>query len=165
MLCFVPPVFRAPEYPPLSSAPEVGGGAAALIIMCIAFVGLVTPVGWSRSQPEYELRVGVASRLGPRPIERELMSRLDGAKTVASVPPASGAARATGQAGHPVTFFARHEAYDAVPPGLTVDSATGALVGVPTMAGSYTVAVGVTDGTTKHAVTGPSFRVKILPAL
>ena len=163
MLCFVPPVFKAPDHPPSSASPDVGG-AAAFIIGSIAVLGLLTPVGWSRSQPEYALRVGVASRLGPRPAERELMSRLD-ASAIADTPAADVAARAIGPAEHPLTFFARHEAYDAIPPGLELDSATGALVGVPTMAGSYTVAVGVTDGTGLHSKTGPAFRVKVLPAL
>ena len=76
MLCFLPPVFKAPDVPPFSSSPQAGG-AAAFIIVSVAAVGLLTPVGWSRTQPEYALRVGVVSRLGPRPVERELMSRLD----------------------------------------------------------------------------------------
>ena len=165
MLCFVPPVFRAPDYPPFSSSPEVGG-AAAFIIVSIAAVGLLTPVGWSRSQPEYALRVGVASRLGPRAVEQELMSRLDVSKIAdASAAAAVGAMPTIGPTRRTPTFFARREAYDAIPPGLELDPATGALVGVPTMAGSYTVALGVTDGTSTHAMTGPSFRVKVLPAL
>ena len=161
MLCFLPPVFKLPEFPPFSPPPQVGG-AAAFVVVAIAALGLLTPVGWSRSQPEYAIRVGVVSRVGPRPAERELMSRLSAAGNGKPVAAAVGTA---GPVKRPLTFFARHDAYDAIPPGLELDTATGALVGVPNMAGSYTVAVGVTDGTRAHAITGPAFKVRVLPAL
>ena len=151
MLCFLPPIFPMPEYPPFAPPPKASG-AAAFILIAIATVGLLTPVGWTRTQPEYALRVGVASQLGPRPVETALVSHLDRSGTVDGAPH------------KPYAFFGQHDAYIAVPPGLTVDAATGALVGVPSMAGSYTVAVGVSDGM-KSSLTGPSFKVKVLPAL
>ncbi len=146
MLCFLPPIPAFPQEPPPrpSSNP---GSAAAIIIAAVGFVGLLTPFGWSHAQPVYALHAGIAAHLGPRDEDKGLTARLD----------------RTGAAVKPYNFAPGRDSYGAVPPGLTVDAVTGALVGTPTMPGLYTVAIRVSDGTS-NAITGPSFKVKVLPA-
>ena len=150
MLCFLPPIPAVPQERPSrrpSRRPCDAGTAAAIIITVVGVVGLLTPVGWTRTQPVYALRAGIAAQLGPRAEDRGLAARLDRAR------PAGGTTH----------FAAGRDAYGAIPPGLSVDAATGALVGTPTMPGLYTVAISASDGT-GNAITGATFKVKVLPA-
>ena len=102
---------------------------------------MLTPFGWVRTQPVYEMRVGLPSRLGPRAAERALLARPDG----------GAAARRTYVVGTSDRI--------AIPPGLAIEPATGALTGVPTLAGTYTVGLATSDGSTRPVV-GPLFKVR-----
>ena len=149
MLGFLAPVVSMRQPGPSSSPPRCGTTAATVMISFIVALALLTPVGWVRSEPEYAARVGVVSRLGPRAEDLDLIGRLD--------------AQGTKEPAGFHAFFARQDPYDAIPPGLHVDAASGALVGIPSMPGTYTIAIGVSDGEA-HSVTGPAFKVKVLPA-
>lgn len=148
MLCFLPPLAPAPRRNEFSPRKPIGGAAATALFTMAVGLALFTPVGWVRSQPVYDLRVGVASRLGPRAEERALLARLS-----RQVPEG-------GKEG--LRYFASGDPYGAVPPGLGVNSRTGALVGTPAVAGTFTVAIGLSDGAANQ-VTGPSFKVRVLP--
>ena len=143
MLCLLAPIFAGPPVP--DPAPPAAGPLAALIITSVGLVGLLAPFGWSRSEPEYTVRTGEAVHL------------------VSGLAAPSAELRYAGAPRRPRAFFARRTAYDTIPPGLAVDAATGALVGVPSMAGSYAVTVGVSDGAA-DPVFGSTVRVKVLPA-
>ncbi len=151
MLCFLPPILPTPPSGQPPSTPRCSGVMGTVMIVLLVGAALLTPIGWVRTQPVYAMRVGIASRLGPRPEERDLASRF------------ANLHGAGGGTGAPHAFFVRQQRYDAIPPGLRVESATGALVGVPSMAGTYTLAVGVSDGT-REPIIGAPFKVKVLPA-
>ena len=121
------------------------------------FCATLAPVGWVPSRFSYALRVGEAAHLQPHPIDQELISTLARVRT--------GDARPSNtEASFRYSFFASHAASGAgsPPPGLDVDAATGALVGTPTIAGTYTVAVGIADGRTAY-IDGLAFTVRVLP--
>ncbi len=123
--------------------------------MTLAFFCLIlAPVGWVPSRMIYALRVGQAANLQPHPIDQQLIATLSKQEAVARIPHSSYAFFANGSA----------SGAGAPPPGLDVDASTGALVGVPTMAGTYTVAVGISDGKVGRIV-GPVFTVRVLPPI
>ncbi len=120
-------------------------------MMLALFCAVLAPIGWVPSRVTYALHVGQAAHLAPHPIDQDLISMLAKRKA-ASLPPS------------PYAFFASQAASGAgsPPPGLDVDADTGALVGVPTIAGTYTVAVGISDGRIAR-ILGPAFTVRVLP--
>lgn len=116
MLCFLAPVIP-PRRQPLPPRPH-GPKAITVMLTLLAVSALFTPVGWMRTQPIYELRVGVASHLGPRAEETGLVAHL-GHTRLSQV-----------KASLPINryaFFARTDAYNAVPPGMSVEPATSTL--------------------------------------
>ncbi len=148
MLCFLPPVM--PPLPPRGDRPRrtpPSCGAAAGTVMVVSLVGvaLLTPIGWERKQLVYAMQVGVPAHLDPGPENL----------------PAPGAR--AGSAAKPIAFYARQERYSTVPPGLRVDAVTGAVVGTPSMAGTYTITVGSGGGTQEPRVGAP-FKIRIAPA-
>ena len=149
MLCFLPPVMP-PRLPqdgqPRRTPPPCGAAAGTVMVMSLVGVALLTPIGWERKQLIYAMQVGVPAHLDPGP---------------GNLP-----ARATaplGTTAKPLAFYARQERYSTVPPGLRIDAETGAVVGTPSMAGTYTVTVGASDGTPERK-TGAPFKIRILPA-
>ena len=128
-----------------------GVGAAGVIMMLALFCAVLAPVGWVPSRLTYALHVGQAAHLEPHPIDQELISLLARRKAT-NLPPS------------PYAFYASQASAGAgaPPPGLDVDADTGALVGTPTIAGTYTVAVGISDGRIAH-ILGPAFTVRVLP--
>lgn len=132
-----------------------GIGPAGVIMMLALFCAVLAPIGWVPSRLTYALRVGEAARLQPHPIDDELISTLGRTK----------ASDRTAEGRPPYAFFAAGEANSGAgspPPGLDVDAATGALVGTPTIAGTYTVAVGIAGGRSAR-ILGPAFTVRVLP--
>ena len=143
--------------PPDKQSPRDSGvGAAGVIMALVLFCAILAPIGWVPSRLSYALRVGQAARLQPHPIDDDLISTL--AKERASEV-AQG-----GKPSSPYAFFVSQAASGAgsAPPGLDVDTATGALIGTPTIAGTYTVAVGIAGGRSAR-LPGPAFTVRVLP--
>lgn len=155
MLCFLAPLPAAPQGGPQPARPQRAPTIAGpVLVTLLALCALLAPIGWAaRPQgplatlaaaggagPEtaYTVRVGAPTRVGPLPIAREMVAGL-----------------AQGGSQGPSAFFA-----GALPPGLTLDPATGALVGVPTVAGVYTVALGLMDGSGRTATARP-FKVTV----
>ena len=121
------------------------------------FCAVLAPVGWVPSRLSYALRVGEAAHLQPHPIDEQLISTLARTRASEKAPDA--------RSSSPYAFFAVDQATSgagAPPPGLDVDAATGALVGTPTIAGTYTVAVGIAGGQSAR-IMGPAFTVRVLP--
>lgn len=148
MLCFLPPVMPLPpsgDGRPRRTPPPCGATAGTVMVVALAGVALLTPIGWERKQLMFAMQVGVPAHLDP------------GAENLPR-PAAS-----PGAAVRPVSFYARQERYSAVPPGLRIDAATGAVVGTPSMAGTYTVTVGASDGTPERMIGAP-FKIRIAPA-
>lgn len=147
MLCFLPPVMPLPPPEggkPRRTPPPCGPAAGTVMVVALAGVALLTPIGWERKQFMYAMQVGVPAHLDPGPDNLPLRAdRGSGVK--------------------PVAFYARQERYSAVPPGLRVDAATGAVVGTPSMAGTYTITVGASDGTPEPKVGAP-FKIRVAPA-
>ena len=149
MLCFLPPVM--PPQPPQDGHPRRTPppcGAAASTVMTVSLVGvaLLTPIGWEHKQSTYAMQVGVPAHLDPGP---ENLPARDAARPGAPL--------------RQVSFYARHEHSSTVPPGLRIDAVTGAVVGTPSMAGTYTVTVSASDGTPDRK-SGAPFKIRILPA-
>ena len=151
MLCFLPPLPAGPRQrrEPASSP----GDASAILGTALVLVGTLAflfPIGCVRPLPVYAARVGEEARFAPP--ARDLLRKLE-------------AMQATrGEAPSLPTYFASRDGYGVgTPPGMTVDAESGVVVGTPTMAGSYTVAVGIA-GRTTAAITGRAFVVKVLPA-
>ncbi len=93
----------------------------------------------------------MAARFAPRAEDAGLVARLDRIDVPASEPRARYADFVRGR-------------YDVpLPPGLSLDAGSGALSGVPSLAGTYTLTLGVKDGANR-SVTGESFKIKVLPA-
>ena len=93
--------------------------------------------GWQPASPRVSRTAGLVARL-----ER-------------AIAPAAGP-------GGPYAYFVRGQHDDALPPGLSLDQRSGALSGVPSLAGTYTLTLGVKDGVDR-SVTGESFKIKVLP--
>ncbi len=150
MLCFVPmvPAWREPQSPP---RPVPGHGVAAFVIAGTVALALLTPFGWVHPEPVYAAQVGVAARFAPRAEDAGLVARLDRIDVPAGEPRARYA------------YFVRGRHDDSLPPGLSLDAGSGALSGVPSLAGTYTLTLGVKDGANR-SVTGESFKIKVLPA-
>ncbi len=149
MLCFLPPLPAAPRQKPARPPRD----ASAIVGVALALVGTLAflfPIGCVRPLPVYAARVGEEARFGPP--DRDLPLQLDKAKAAKRAPPSL------------PLYFASRDGYGVgAPPGMEVDAATGTVVGTPTMAGSYTVAVGISDRMTT-AIIGRHFIVRVLPA-
>ena len=150
MLCFLPmaPAWREPQLPP---RPAPGNGLAGFAIAGIVLLALLTPFGWVHPQPVYAAQVGVAARFAPRAEDAGLVARLE--RAVAPV--VDNRER--------YAYFIRGQHDDSLPPGLSLDRRSGALSGVPSLAGTYTLTLGVKDGANR-SVTGESFKIRVLPA-
>ena len=150
MLCFLPmaPAWREPQTPP---RPSFGYGVAGVTMAAIFALALLTPFGWVHPEPIYAAQVGVAARFAPRVEEAVMVARLDQVTAHADMSPRR----------H--SFFVRGQHDDALPPGLSLDEGSGALSGVPSLAGTYTLTLGVKDGVDR-SLTGESFKIKVLPA-
>ena len=143
MLCFLPPAPACLPSLPAADPRRPSPRAAAVIVLIALCVAVLAPFGWSYAEPQYTAQVGMPLRLDLR--EEDL------------------AIRATLARRHLAGFVGRFRAGDqaSVPPGLAVDGATGILQGMPSMAGTYTLALAVEDGPV--VVSGRSFRLKVLP--
>ncbi len=117
----------------------------SLALFCLA----LAPFGWVPSRRTYALRVGEAARLQPHALDQTMIPTLP--------TQASGSRRLKS----PV-FFAGDPASGVMPPGLDVDAKTGEIVGTPTIAGTYTVSLGVSDARFGR-INGRSFTLRILP--
>ena len=149
MLGFLPPVMPAlppRDGKPRRTPPPCGAAAGTVMVVSLVGVALLTPIGWERKQLLYAMQVGVPAHLDPGPENLPAM-----------------AVSKPGLPARSVAFYARQERYSTVPPGLSVDPATGAVVGTPSMAGTYTVTVGATDGSPAARVGAP-FKIRIAPA-
>ena len=152
VLCFLPPI--PPALPPSrrpSASPRGTAGAAAVIMSLALFCLTLAPFGWVPSRLTYALRVGEVARLQAHPIDQALIS------TVTATTPGS-------ERLAPLAFFAGDltSGSGVMPPGLDVDAATGAIVGTPTIAGTYTVSLGISDARLGR-ISGPAFTLRILP--
>lgn len=144
MLCFLPPAPACLPSLPAEDPRRPGARAAAVIVGIALCLAVLAPFGWSYAEPQYLAEVGIPLRLEPRGEDlavRDALARRHHA----------------GDVGH----FRAGERTD-IPPGLAVDGATGVLRGTPSMAGTYTIALAVEDGSA--VVPGRRFRLKVLPS-